>query len=90
MNLLSSDALLIARRQIRQLDRYCPLLAHRLRAAEHHIVDQRGVQIVALSQRLQHLRRQLHRSDFVERPVGPPTATRRPCVIENKCVSHKR
>ncbi len=58
------------------------LLADRRNAAEDHIVDLRRVEIVAVVDRFQHLRRQLQRGDLVQEPMT--------CLCRAACEPRRR
>ena len=45
-------------------------LADRIDAAEHHVVDKRGVELVAILDRGERLRREIERGHLVQRSVG--------------------
>jgi hypothetical protein len=62
------------------------LLAYRGDAAEHHVVDQCGVEPVARFKRLQQRAQQPHRRGLVQRTVLLALATRRTYVVEDECV----
>ncbi len=45
-------------------------LADRIDAAEHHVIDQSGIELIAVLDRRQHLRREIERGHLVQRSVG--------------------
>ena len=64
------------------------LLLNRRDATEDHVLDQRGVELVAFAQRDQRLAGQVDRRDFVQLAVGLALAARSPHAIENVGISH--
>ena len=63
-------------------------LADRIDAAQHHVVDQLGIELVALLERGERLRRQIERGDLVQRAVGLAAAARGADVIVDEGVGH--
>ncbi len=63
-------------------------LADRIDHAEHDVVDDIFLEMVALLQRLQRRRRQCQRRHLVQRAVGLAAAARRANVIVDICVRH--
>ena len=63
-------------------------LADRIDAAEHHVVDQLRIELVALLDRRQRLRRQIERGHLVQRAVGLAAPARRAHVIVDEGVGH--
>ena len=66
------------------------LLAHGGDAAQHHVVDELGVQPVAVAEVLQNLRRQREGGDFVQGAVLLALAARGAHRVEDVGVSHGR
>ena len=65
------------------------LLANRLRAADHHIVKQRGIQAVPIPDRFKQLRDKLDRRNFVQGAIGPPATARGADMIVDKYILHR-
>jgi hypothetical protein len=63
-------------------------LADRIDAAEYHIVDLLCVELVAVADGGQRLRREIERGHFVQRAIGLAASARGPYVIVDKCVGH--
>ena len=62
--------------------------ADRIDAAEHDVVDQRGVERVALLDRGKRLRREIERGHLMQRAVGLAAPARRAHVIVDEGVGH--
>jgi hypothetical protein len=65
-------------------------LANRIDDPEHHVIDQRGIEIVAALDGAERLRRQIERGHFVQCAVRLAAAARRAHVVINKCVGHQK
>src|SRR5690606_7426127 len=86
--LLAGDAFGVTRVQHGRAGDVAALLAHRLRTAEHYIVNQRSVQVAAPGQRVEDLRRQLGRADLVQRAIGPAATAGSAHMIVDESVRH--
>ncbi len=64
------------------------LLADRRHAAEHHVVDDRGVEVVPPLHRLQQRAQQPHGGGLVQRAVLLALAARGAHVVVDECVGH--
>ncbi|MNQ98461.1 hypothetical protein D3C85_1141540 [compost metagenome] len=76
--------------QCRDTGDVAALLAKGHDTPQDHILDQRGVEAIALAKCLQYLGRQLYRRDFVQGAVGLAFATRRAHVVIDVCISHRK
>ena len=63
-------------------------LADRIDAAEHHVVEQLRIELVAVLDCAQRLRREIERGHFVQRAVGLAASARGAHVVVNECVGH--
>ena len=63
-------------------------LAHRIDHAQYHVIDQRGVELIALLDLAKRLRREIERGDLVQRAVGLAATARRADVIVDEGVGH--
>jgi hypothetical protein len=81
MDLLAAHGLRIAGVEHSRARQHAALFADRLRRANDYVVEQAGIEIVALAQRLQQLGDHLDRSNLVQRAVGPALAARGADVI---------
>ncbi len=81
IDLGAGGILVIARRQDRGAGDVAALLADRRHAAPRHVVDQLGIQVVAIAQFRQDLRRQVERGDLMQRAVLLALAARRAQMI---------
>ena len=64
------------------------LLPDRGYAAEHDVVDDAGVESIAITDRAQRLRRELDRRNTVQRAVGTAATAGRSHMVEDECVGH--
>ena len=64
-------------------------LADRIDHAHHHVIDQRGVEIIAALDGAERLARQIERGHFVQRAVDLAAAARRAHVIVDEGVGHE-
>ena len=88
VDLLPRHRLRVARIQQRRARQHAALFGDRLRTTDHHVIEQRGIEVAPVAQRLQHLRRQLHRRDLVQRAVGTALAMRGAGVIVDEDLGH--
>ena len=63
-------------------------LADRIDAAEHDVVDQRGIELVAVLDGRKRLRGEIERRHLVQRAVGFAAPARRADGVVNECVGH--
>ncbi len=63
-------------------------LADRIDAAHHHVLDEEGVEIVAVLDGAKRLGAELDRGHFVKRAVGLALAARCADVVVDECVCH--
>ena len=63
-------------------------LADRIDAAEHHVVDQHGIEQVAVLDRAERLRGEAERRHLVQRAVGLALAARRAHGVVDECIGH--
>ena len=63
-------------------------LADRIDAAEHDVVDQLRVELVAVLDRAERLRRQIERGHLVQRAVGLAAPARGADGVVDECVGH--
>ena len=62
--------------------------ADRIDAAQHHVIDQSGIEIVAALDGAERLAREIERGHFVQRAVLLAAAARRAHVIVDEGVGH--
>ena len=89
MNLLAGNGLSVSGEQHPRPGDVAALLADGLGASHDDIVDQRGVELVALLESPQHLLNELYRADLVQRAVGTAAPARSAHVIVDEGVSHR-
>ena len=65
-------------------------LADRIDAAEHHVIDQRRVELVAVLDRGERLRGEIERGHLVQRSVGLAASARGADGVVDECVGHRR
>ncbi len=63
-------------------------LADRIDATENDVVDQRGIELVAVLDGRERLRGEIERRHLVQRAVGFPSPARRADGVVNECVGH--
>ena len=85
---LTGDTLCVTRQKHRGSANVSALLSHRLGAAEHHIIDQRGVERRTSRQRAQHLCAELHRRHFVQGAIGAAAAARSTHMVIDQGIGH--
>jgi len=56
--------------------------------SEHDVVDDAGVESIAITDRAQRLRRELDRGNTVQRAVGTAATAGRSHMVEDECVGH--
>ena len=88
VDLHARHAVAVARRERGHARDVAARLADRIDAAEHHVVDQRRIEPVALLHRRQRLRRQVERGHLVQRAVGLAASARRAHVVVDEGVGH--
>ena len=59
-------------------------------AAHHHVVDQPRIELIAVLDGAQRLRREIERGHLVQRAIGLAASARRAHMVVNESIRHRR